>query len=222
MGRIGILTAALMLPLIPCASAQETDLAAGIDPVVAAEVALPRLESRSLPKHTLESSTTSFSRIISLNYRLGERRSVGISTEFIKVASFYFEYDGFEEQPEWKFKGVPITLKYEHVLADPTRRIVPVVGVGVSYYLTQIKTRETNWEMVAGQSSELGPTVSTTSGMGWGAQATCGIRARLLQGVFLELQGRYRMVNGLEIMGHESDASRFRVFDFALGIGFEI
>ncbi|MDX1430353.1 MAG: hypothetical protein R3282_08700, partial [Rhodothermales bacterium] len=64
--------------------------------------------------------------------------------------------------------------------------------------------------------------VSGTLGMGWGAQATCGIRARISKSTFLEIQGRYRLVDGLEITGHSSADARFGVLDFAVGLGFEL
>lgn len=191
------------------------------DPDAAVEAALPRLQSMRAPQRTLISSTSSISKLVSLNYRLGERQSVGISTEFVKVASFYFKYRGFQPEPDWKFKAVPITLRYERLLADPDRRIVPVAGVGVSYYLTQLRTRADEAE-TSGTRLAMDSNVTGAFGMGWGAQATCGVRARIAGSTFLEVQGRYRIIDGLDIMGHGSDRARFGFLDFAVGIGFEI
>ncbi|MBT8400076.1 MAG: hypothetical protein KJO98_06345 [Rhodothermia bacterium] len=220
MYRIGIV-AVLVFALAPCTRAQNGSVVAEADPDAAVEAALPRLQSIRAPQRTLISSTSSISKLVSLNYRLGDRQSVGISTEFVKVASFYFKYRGFQEEPDWKFKAVPITLRYERLLADPGRRFVPVAGVGVSYYLTQLRTRvdeaEASTERLAMDSD-----VTGALGMGWGAQATCGLRARIAGSTFLELQGRYRIIDGLDIMGHGSDRARFGFLDFVVGIGFEI
>ncbi len=215
------IVAALAILLTPSARAQQSEVVAEADPAAAIEAAIPRLESIRAPKRTLISSTSSISKLVSLNYRIGDRQSLGISTEFVKVASFYFKYRGFEAEPNWKFKAVPITLKYEQLFADPDRRVVPVAGVGVSYYLTQLNTRADGPE-ASTAGFAMNSDVTGALGMGWGAQATCGLRARLAGGTFLEVQGRYRMVDGLDIMGHRSDEARFGVFDFVVGIGFEI
>lgn len=220
MYRFGIV-AVLVLAIAPCARAQQGGIVAQADPNAAVDAAIPRLESIRAPQRTLISSTSSISKLVSLNYRLGDRQSVGISTEFVKVASFYFKYRGFEAEPDWKFKAVPITLRYERLLADPERRIVPVAGVGVSYYLTQLRTRVVGAEASA-ERLALDSSVTGALGMGWGAQATCGLRARIAGSTFLEVQGRYRIIDGLDIMGNGSDKARFGFLDFAIGIGFEI
>lgn len=175
------------------------------------------------PGNTMESSTTSFAQLLSFHINLSERQSVGINTEFLKLASFYFRMRGYEEQPDWKLKAVPITLTYERILSAPTNKVVPVVGVGVSYYLTQLKTRLPE--------SVTGPQLSTTPidsyveryvGMGIGAQATAGIRARISRQTFLQLQARYRLVDGLGVTPTKNADASFGVFDFAIGFGFSI
>jgi hypothetical protein len=58
--------------------------------------------------------------------------------------------------------------------------------------------------------------------MGWGAQVTGGIRAKLTDKTFLQLQGRYRVLDGFGVSHNELHGGDFGVFDFAVGIGFSI
>ncbi len=210
--RIGL--SLVLLVLVPYAMGQ--DVESGVD---ATATALPKATAFDLPDRSLVSSTSSVAKLVSLHYELDDRQSLSVSTELLKVASFYFEYRGFEEQPVWKFKGVPLTISYERVLADPSRRIVPVVGVGVSYYLAQMKQRTPGEELDALSFDE---SIHVKRGMGWGAQATWGIRTTLTDRSFLQLQGRYRLIDGFGFTGDEYGAARFGVFDFVVGIGFKL
>ncbi|MDX1739642.1 MAG: hypothetical protein R3178_00040, partial [Rhodothermales bacterium] len=178
------------------------------------------LQSRS---RALESSTTSIAQLLSFHVALDDRQSVGVGTELLKLATFYFKFRGYEEQPDWKFKAVPITLSYERLLCSPEKRIVPVVGVGLSYYFAQLRTRL--HESVTGPQSPTMPIdsyVSKSFEMGWGAQVTGGIRARLTDRTFLQLQGRYRVLDGFGLSADELHGGDLGVFDFAVGIGFSI
>lgn len=181
------------------------------------------LEGALRPSRALESSPTSIAQLVSFHVNLDEQQSIGISTEFLKLATFHFKIRGYEEQPDWKFKAVPITLTYERLLSSSDRRIVPVVGVGLSYYLGQLKTRLP--ESVTGPQSPTTPIdsyVSSSYEMGWGAQVTGGIRARLTDKTFLQLQGRYRVLDGFGLSQDELHGGDFGVFDFAIGVGFSI
>ncbi len=207
------------LVVAPCRS-QIADPADSPD--LAATVGTRLYESRR-PSRQMRSSTATFSHIVSFRVNLDDRQSLGLDTEFLKLASFYFKIRGYEEQPDWKFKAVPFTLAYERLLSSPDRRVVPVVGVGVSYYLTQLKTRlPTSVTGPQTASMPVNTYVDKRWGMGWGLQATAGIRARVSERTFVQLQARYRRVDGFGVTESEGSAARFGVFDFAVGFGFSI
>lgn len=216
--RIGLIPVILLLAM--GARAQTSGLE--FNPGDAADPGL-RAEFSSVSGGALESSTTALSQLLSFHVNLSERQSIGVNTEFLKLASFYFRMRGYEEQPDWKFKAVPITLTYERLMTAPEKQIVPVVGLGVSYYMTQLKTRLA--ESVTGPQLSTTPVdsyVNESVGMGWGAQATAGVRARISGQTFLSLQARYRVVNGFGLTSTDGADARFGVFDFAVGIGFSI
>jgi outer membrane protein W len=171
----------------------------------------------SSTRGVLVSSTSSASRILTFNLAVGDRHSIAISAEYLRLTSFNFELYGFRAQPDWKFSGVPLTVSFEHFLTDPSKRFVPVVGAGFSYYLSLVKTRHNG-----PSSNGLQPVLQSSKamGMGWGAQATMGFRTRLYRTTFVQFQGRYRLVDGLAFMGSRSSEARFGHFDFAVGFGF--
>ena len=131
-------------------------------------------------------------------------------------------------KPAWRYKGLPITVGYSYALTNPNRRIVPVVGVGVSCYLGSAKQLESYNTLPSMRHS--GEDVSTSPrleyheqpGLGYGVQATLGVRADVNRHVYLLAQGRARYVDGLAFTPNDYNFhSQFTRIDFALGFGFK-
>lgn len=179
---------------------------------------------------TSSGSMPSLSKTLSFSFPLSERQAFFLSTEFVSVTSFP---DAFARQigtrPSWKFKGVPITFGYTHTLTSADRRIVPFVGVGLSYYLSEIRQLEAMGEAagvyysVQDFPSAASEYFDTRLGMGYGAQAMLGLRADVNRYTYVSLQARARYVNGLGFTsGRSGDlGSEFTKLDFALGLGFK-
>ncbi len=159
--------------------------------------------------YTLSASTASFSKVLSFNLPLADRQSLRISAEYARLSSFFIKTVNFEEKTDWKFYAVPITVGYEYTLTDESRRFVPVVGFGVSAYFSRMKRLDAG-----------GATYVKRYGVGYGAQATLGLRTNLGRRLFMLARGRYRLINGLSLVGSDHEAAEFPVFDFAVGFGF--
>ena len=137
----------------------------------------------------------------------------------------------FFAQPAWRYKAIPITLGYSYALTNPDRRIVPVVGVGVSLYFGSVKQLGYVDEMdtIRHSADVMVPSDAPLSfqhflGVGYGAQATFGFRADLNRYLFIQAQGRARYINGLGFTSSDVHAyrSEFTKLDFAIGFGFTL
>ena len=172
----------------------------------------------------IRASSATLSRLITFDIPLGvsDRHSLSVGTEFMRLTTFYTKFGDLEQEPEWKFKAVPLTLTYEYAFTRPDRRFVPVVGAGASFYVSKLSR-------IAGEVN--GPVLVTEEtnvhfqkeyGMGFGAQATLGVRTNINRHLYLTTQARYRYVNGLSIKGHHQYEGEFTVLDFAVGVGFKL
>jgi hypothetical protein len=160
----------------------------------------------------------SVSKLLSFHFPLSSRQAITVGTEVVSLSSFYVKTLGTESKPDWKFKGLPITLGYEYTLTDPGRRFVPVVGAGISYYVFSLRQRDPSVmpEDVALDSSA---GLVNRAGMGLGFQATLGLRTHITRHLFVQAQGRYRYLNGLALTGGDVSEEHFPMFDFAVGFG---
>ena len=92
---------------------------------------------------TVPSATPSISKTFSLNFRLAKRHTLVVSTEYMRAESLPKPFAvQLYVKPAWRYTGVPITVGYSYALTNPNRRLVPVVGVGVSCYLGSVKQLE--------------------------------------------------------------------------------
>ncbi|MFQ5569490.1 MAG: hypothetical protein ACE5G0_07430 [Rhodothermales bacterium] len=177
-------------------------------------------------------TSSSVSKTLSFSFPLTQRQSIVLTTEYMRVESFPKSLaNQFNGMPAWRYKAVPITVAYSYALTPPTRRLVPIVGVGVSLYLGSAKQLETYEEMdgmrhSAEDFSTQEPRFSFREhlGIGYGAQATLGLRANLNRHLFVQMQGRASYINGLGFTGgNVSDfRSEFAKLDFALGLGLKL
>ncbi len=178
---------------------------------------------------TIVSTKSSISKTFSLNFALSARQSLVVSTEYMKVQSIPTPFaEQLLVKPAWGFTGVPITLGYSYALADPTRRIVPVVGVGVSCYLGSVRQLASYGDapsmLHSGEELSSMPRLEyhDHTGVGYGAQATLGFRADVNRYMFLLAEGRARYVNGLALTGTDYNfRTEFTKIDFVIGFGFK-
>ena len=178
---------------------------------------------------TVVNTSSSISKTFSLSFPLSERQSITVSTEYLRLQSLEAPFaEQLNVKPAWRYKALPITVGYSYALTNPNRRIVPVVGVGVSCYLGSAKQLESYNN--APSIRHTGETLSATprfeyheqSGLGYGVQATLGIRADVNRHVYLLAQGRARYVDGLAFTPNEYNFhSEFAKIDFAIGFGFK-
>lgn len=174
-----------------------------------------------VPRAAKTPRVASVSRLLSFQFPLSSRQAITVGTEVVSLSSFYVKTLGTESSPDWKFKGVPITLGYEYTLTDPDRRFVPVVGAGLSYYVFSLRQRDPSVmpEAVA-LDSDAG--LVKRAGMGLGFQATLGLRSHITRHLFVQAQGRYRYLNGLALTGGHVSEEHFPMFDFAVGFGIRL
>ena len=178
---------------------------------------------------TVSGAKSTISKTFSLNFSLAERHTLVVSTEYMKVQSLP---KPFAEQllvkPAWKYTGVPITVGYSYALTNPNRRIVPVVGVGVSCYLGSVRQLESYGSapsmLHSGEELSSSPRLEyhDRMGMGYGAQATLGFRADVNRYMFVLAQGRARYINGLAFTTNDyAFRTEFSKVDFVIGFGFK-
>lgn len=161
--------------------------------------------------YTISASSASFSNILSFHLPLRGRQALSISTELVQLSSFYVKMANYQGDADWKFQGVPVTLSYEYTLPR-VGRFSPVVGGGASLYFSKLKQAMT-------PRSPTGQSYDRQLGVGYGLQATLGLKTRLNRRLFLLAQGRYRYVNSTAFLGGGQYHTTFPVLDFALGFG---
>ena len=178
---------------------------------------------------TVSSAKSTISKTFSLNFPLAERHTFVVSTEYMKVQSLPKPFaEQLYVKPAWNYTGVPITVGYSYALTNPNRRIVPVVGVGVSCYLGSVRQLESYSDapsmLHSGEELSSSPRLEyhDRTGVGYGAQATLGFRADVNRYMFLLAQGRARYVNGLAFTINDYDfRAEFSKIDFVVGFGFK-
>ncbi len=171
----------------------------------------------------------SFSKSVSLTLPVTNRQAVVLSAEYVQATSFPKAFaDELGVEPTWKFYAVPLTVGYQYALSDPGRRLVPVVGVGLSYYFCRARAIAGPDEPFSLNDDAMAspvphPSVDKHFGMGYGAQATLGLRADLSRSLFVLAQGRARYVNGFALTGGPASSlgTTFTNVDFSLGVGFK-
>lgn len=203
------------MPLTRCAKAQGlTDLLARAVPKKAA-VEEPRTTARAGVRFK---PPASFSKFFSVRYALAPGQELVFGAELDRFTSFSsksVELAGRE--PEWKFKGLPVTVGYVHRLGRADWPVTPEVGVGVSAVLCKTSLRD--YEPVELGLRE-GPLKTRGYGAGYGAQATLGLRGDVGERFFYLAQGRLRYVNGFGFTGGtDRFDNEFAKFDFAVGMG---
>ncbi|HMB89351.1 MAG TPA: hypothetical protein VKP65_00800 [Rhodothermales bacterium] len=172
------------------------------------------------------SSGSSLSKTFSFHFPVAERQSISLGTEIMKTASIPKDLaEEVQAKPTWDLKAVPVTLGYSYELADPGKGIVPIVGVGVSYYFCEVKkhrSMDASGSMLYVSSPGTPDAVEKERGMGYGFQATLGLRTEITRHIFVQAQSRTRYVNGFAFMGQHAEdlGMEFTKIDVTLGLGY--
>ncbi|MDP3023964.1 MAG: hypothetical protein Q8O10_00325, partial [candidate division Zixibacteria bacterium] len=85
----------------------------------------------------------------SINYALGKHHSINLGTELIKTSAslssalvlmnYLGDTTGFVPLViRWRFQGIPVTLGYEYKFQSFNQRFSPTVGIGVSYFISEV------------------------------------------------------------------------------------
>lgn len=169
------------------------------------------------------SSGVSVSKTFSYHVPLDDRQALVLSAEHVRVTTLPGELGKqVHAKPTWKFTGLPLTAGYSYALTDPERRVVPIVGAGLSYYVCRSKQLAMPDADAALAAPAAGTSYRKALGMGYGAQATLGLRVELSRDLFMLAQGRARYVNGRAFSPGSDLGAEFTHLDFALGFGFKL
>jgi hypothetical protein len=160
------------------------------------------------------------SKSLQIDFPIDSRSAFFIGGEYVRDTSMPDAFvDEVKGKHSWKFKAVPVTIGYMHALTSQEATVVPVVGVGLSYYFCRAKQHETA-PGPAFDANVLGKNFEKRYGMGYGAEATLGLRAELSRHIFVLAEGRGRYVNGLAFAEGDDLGAQFVKFDFSIGFGF--
>lgn len=171
------------------------------------------------------STGLSVSKALQVEVPLSSRQAIFVRGEYLRTSSFPSALTkDLTGKQSWRLKAVPITIGYTRYLANPDRRIVPVLGFGASYYFCRIK-KVSGAEGPVFNAAALPLSTSIPYqeryGMGYGAEATLGLNIDLNRYMFASVQGRSRYVHGLAFVEGDDLDSRFTNFDFSVGFGFK-
>ncbi len=146
---------------------------------------------------------------LSIHYDISSHHSVYIGTEFIQTSA---SSSDSVDIVGWKFQGVPITAGYEYKSLTFNQYFTPVIGGGVSYFISQVVANDHFFNH----------TLKRT-GNGYGIHASLGLISQLTQSLSMITQARYRYSNGMAFSGNKSDIKvEFSGFDISIGLGYSI
>jgi len=146
---------------------------------------------------------------LSIHYDINSHHSVYIGTELIQTSA---SSSDSVEIVDWKFQGVPITVGYEYKSLTFNQYFTPVIGGGVSYFISQVVARDHFFNQ----------TLKRT-GNGYGIHASLGLISQLTQSLCMITQARYRYSNGMAFSGNRDDIKvEFSGFDISIGLEYSL
>jgi len=183
---------------------------------------------RGMKNEYYQKSNPNFYYAWSFNYSLSKSHSIYLGTELIKTSaslsttfiSIGYFGDTTEVIPiviKWKFQGVPITLGYEYKLTTFNQRFSPVLGIGVSYFISKVVAEEYD---LTDSFFPYSFSKQKRTGEGYGFHASLGLISQLTESFSMISQVRYRFSDGMGFTD-KKDAIKveFTGFDFSVGIG---
>lgn len=145
----------------------------------------------------------------SIHYDINSHNSVYIGTELLWTSA---SSSDSVDIIDWKFQGVPITVGYEYKSLTFNQYFTPVIGGGVSYFISQVVARDHFFNQ----------TLKRT-GNGYGIHASLGLISQMTQSLSMITQARYRYSNGMAFSGNKGDIKvEFSGFDISIGLEYSI
>lgn len=186
-----------------------------------AHAQLGELVSSLLNNERISMASTGYSsssHTVSVRLPLNGPHALQVSAEYFRSSSLpRWSPRRLRPEPDWRFRSVPVTVSYTYSLPALTRRIRPVVGVGVSSHVYQERVR-----LASGLVPRPDGEFDYRMGLRMGAEATAGFRMLVSPQVYVLAQGRCRYVAhpmfGVVAPGYDA----FTTIDVSLGLGFEL
>jgi hypothetical protein len=146
---------------------------------------------------------------LSINYKITPQHSVYVGTELIQSSA---SSSDSVDIMDWKFQGIPITIGYEYKILTFNRFFSPLIGGGVSYFISQ----------VTGKDYYFNQTLKRT-GNGYGIHASLGLVSQLTESLDMITQARYRYSNGMAFTDKSGSIKvEFSGFDFSIGLEYSL
>lgn len=182
---------------------------------------IPGLAEHEFSYRKLQSPLTS-NRSVSVAFRVAQHQSLSVGAGYSRFTSFPKDHSTMA-RPTWKMRAVPLTVAYSYEPLSSSSPISPVLSVGVSYYLSRLKTLERTGSGLPLSESALfttdrNPDGRSRMGMGYGTHIALGVRADVGHNLFLLAQGRLYHVDGLAFSSNYEGAEFSRA-DFVVGVG---
>jgi hypothetical protein len=142
---------------------------------------------------------------LSIHYAIDSHHSVYVGTELVTTSASASDSAIILD---WKFQGIPIILGYEYKVLTFNRYFTPVIGAGVSYFISEVKAEE-----------HLSSFGEKRTGDGYGIHASLGLISKLATSLNMITQARYRYSNGMAFSEARNDIKvEFSGFDVSVGL----
>lgn len=166
-------------------------------------------------------------RNLDIDYHVTEKHIIALTVEDIRTCVSLFGVEVFTTVTdtigyasyitEWNFKTTPLGLSYEFHPTGLHRRISPFLGIGISYFISEVKATffEIHNSLFEKQTQE-----DTRNGKGYGFHVYIGLQSQIMQHLYLVSRLRGRYADGMGFTDKEGDIKvEFTGIDFTLGVG---
>ena len=160
-------------------------------------------------------------------YYIAGKHSIAFNIEDIRTSASLFGFIVFTSGTdtigyastvfEWSFKTTPLGLSYEFYPTGLHGKISPFFGIGVSYFISEVKVKsfEIYNTLFEGPTGE-----DTRYGKGYGFYTYIGLQSQVMQHLYLVSRLRGRYSNGMGFTDKEGDIKvEFTGIDFTFGVG---
>ena len=141
----------------------------------------------------------------SVYYSIGSNHSIYVGIERIRTSA---SSTTPVATVNWDFQGIPITFGYEYKLITFNETFTPVVGAGISYFISKVEGRDNVFN-----------NTTPRKGSGFGVHLSLGLRWEFVQSLSLVPQARYRYSDGMAFTDNSNDIKvEFTGFDISTGL----
>jgi hypothetical protein len=153
--------------------------------------------------------------LFSLGYQLNERHSLALEVEYLQAYPFMSN-----PTLSWEFKAIPISIVYELRFGALSQNIIPYIGAGVSYVISEV-TAISYILPVFYDGRELIEATNKRDGKGYGIHSNLGILTNISNSIFLDSHFRFRFSDGMAFTDEEGYIKvEFTGYHFNFGIGY--